>query len=152
MTEEVSNHSDSYEHFAQTPTELIIVRPDTDTLLRQNLPHFVGISANTTGARGIAMYLTIIPPGGIAKPHLHPEHETGIYLLKGQVEIRYGQELKQCQFCEAGDFIFTPPGVPHQPRNLSATEPVYLLAARNDSDEEEKIVPYNPTLEVEDDG
>jgi uncharacterized RmlC-like cupin family protein len=48
--------------------------------------------------------------------------------------------------CETGDFIFTPPGVPHQPQNLSATEPVYVLAARNDPDQQEKVVPYNPTL------
>lgn len=147
MTENtVSNHPDCCGQFDQKPTELIIVRPDAATLTRQHLPHFIGISASTTGAKGIAMYLTIIPPGGIAEPHIHPEHETAIYLLKGRVELRYGQGLKQSQVCEAGDFIFTPPGVPHQPQNLSATEPVYVLAARNDPDEQEKVVPYNPTL------
>lgn len=57
----------------------------------------------------IAMYLTIIPSGGITEPHFHPEHETAIYLLKGRIEIRYGEGLKQGQVCEAGDFIFTPP-------------------------------------------
>jgi uncharacterized RmlC-like cupin family protein len=136
----VSNHPD---FCGQKPTELIIVRPDPETLSSQKLSHFVGICASTTGASAIAMYLTIIPPGGIAEPHYHPFHETAIYLLKGRVEIFYGEGLKQCRVCEAGDFIFTPPGVPHQPRNLSATEPVYVLAARNDPDEQEKSVPYN---------
>ncbi|BDA76240.1 Cupin 2 conserved barrel domain protein (plasmid) [Calothrix sp. PCC 7716] len=142
----VSNNVEACGQFAQKQTELIIVRPDAETLLKQHLPDFVGICANTTGATGIAMYLTIIPPGGIAEPHFHALHETAIYLLKGQVEILYGQGLKQRQVCEAGDFIFTPPGVPHQPRNLSATEPVIVLAARNDPDQQEKVVPYNPTL------
>jgi uncharacterized RmlC-like cupin family protein len=141
----VSNHSDFCGQLDGKPTELIIVRPDPETLSSQNLPHFVGICASTTGAKAIAMYLTIIPPGGIAEPHYHAEHETAIYLLKGRVEILYGEGLKQCRVCEAGDFIFTPPGVPHQPRNLSATEPVYVLAARNDPDQQEKFVPYDPT-------
>ncbi|RUT08882.1 cupin [Dulcicalothrix desertica PCC 7102] len=148
MIEKTVSDHDSYGQLDQKPTELIIVRPDAETLNSQSLPGFVGICASTTGALRIAMYLTIIPPGGIAEPHFHPEHETAIYLLKGQVEICYGQGLKQCQVCETGDFIFTPPGVPHQPRNLSATEPVYVLAARNDPDQKEKVVPYDPTLET----
>ncbi len=142
----VSNHHDFYKQFEQKPTELIIVRPNPETLSKQPLPNFVGICKSTVGAKGIAMYLAIIPPGGIAEPHYHPEHETAIYLLKGRVEVCYGEGLKQSQVCEAGDFIFTPPGVPHQPRNLSATEPVHVLVARNDPDEEEKVVPCDPTV------
>jgi uncharacterized RmlC-like cupin family protein len=142
-----SHPPDTCEPFDRKPTEITIVRPDAATLAHQQLPNSVGISASTTGAKGISMKLVIIPPGGTAEPHFHPEHETAIYLLKGRVEVCYGQGLKQCRVCEAGDFIFTPPGVPHQPRNLSATEPVYVLAARNDPNEQEKSVPYNPTLD-----
>jgi len=142
-----ANPTDTREPFDQKPTEVVIVRPDAVTLACEGLPHFVGISASTTGAKGISMNLAIIPPGGTAEPHFHPEHETAIYLLKGRVEVCYGQGLKQCRVCETGDFVFTPPGVPHQPRNLSATEPVYVLAARNDPNEQEKFVPYDPTLD-----
>ncbi|MBD1846252.1 cupin domain-containing protein [Cyanobacteria bacterium FACHB-63] len=129
---------------SQPSTELIIIRPNAETVTRGS--NFVGISSKTTGAKELAMSLAIMPPGAVAKPHSHP-HETAIYLLKGRVELRYGPHLEHCQVCEAGDFIFTPPGVPHQPRNLSATEPVYVLAARNDSDEQEQSVPYNPTVQ-----
>lgn len=142
-----ANSADPCEPFEQKSTEITVVRPDPQTLSYRQLPDFVGLSANTAGAKEISMQLVIIPPGGIAQPHLHPEHETALYLLKGRVEVRYGQGLKQCKVCEAGDFVFTPPGVPHQPRNLSATEPVYVVTARNDPDEQEKIVPYDPTLE-----
>jgi len=141
-----ANPPDTRKPFGK-PTEIEIVRPDAAILAQERLPHFVGISANTTGAKGISMNLVIIPPGGTAEPHFHPEHETAIYLLKGRVEVCYGQGLQHCQVCEAGDFVFTPPGVPHQPRNLSATEPVYVLAARNDPDEQEKVIPYDPMLE-----
>ena len=148
MIENTSFHPPSpCEPLEQKPTEITIVRPDATTLAHHHLPSFVGISASTTGAKGISMNLVIIPPGGAAKPHFHPNHETAIYLLQGRVEVRYGQGLKQCRVCEAGDFIFTPPGVPHQPRNLSATEPVYVLAARNDPGEQEESVPYDPTLD-----
>lgn len=126
-------------------SEVVIVRSDRAMLNQQSSPDFVGISERTAGAKGLSMCLVIIPPGATAPPHFHPEHETAIYLLKGRVELLYGQGLKQRQICEAGDFVFTPPGVPHQPRNLSATEPVYVLAARNDSNEQEKSVPYEPT-------
>lgn len=126
-----------------------IVRPDATTQTRQQLPYFVGISATTTGATGISMNLAIIPPGGTAEPHFHANYETAIYLLKGRVETRYGQGLKQTKIAEAGDFIFVPPGVPHQPRNLSADEPAYALVARNDPNEQENVVLYDPTLESE---
>jgi uncharacterized RmlC-like cupin family protein len=126
-----------------------IVHPNATTQTRQQLPYFVGISATTTGATGISMNLAIIPPGGTAEPHFHANYETAIYLLKGRVETRYGRGLKQTTIAEAGDFIFVPPGVPHQPRNLSADEPAYALVARNDPNEQENVVLYDPTLESE---
>jgi uncharacterized RmlC-like cupin family protein len=131
--------------------KISIVRPDATTPTRQQLPYFVGISATTTGSTGISMNLAIIPPGGTAEPHSHANYETAIYLLQGRVETRYGRGLKQTKIAEAGDFIFVPPGVPHQPRNLSADEPAYALIARNDPNEQENVVLYDPTLENEPD-
>jgi uncharacterized RmlC-like cupin family protein len=132
---------------AQKSTEIVTVRPDAETLTRQRLPYFVGISEATAGAKGISMNLVIIPPGGSAEPHLHRDYETAIYLIKGRVETRYGQGLKQTVINKAGDFIFIPPGVPHQPHNLSATEPAHALVARNDPNEQENVVLYNPALD-----
>jgi uncharacterized RmlC-like cupin family protein len=133
------------------PAGVKIVRPDGTTLTRQQLPYFVGISATTTGATGISMNLVLIPPGGTAEPHSHANYETAIYLLQGRVETRYGRGLQQTQIAEAGDFIFIPPGVPHQPHNLSADEPAYALVARNDPNEQENVMLYDPTLESEPD-
>ena len=45
---------------------------------------------------------------------------------------------------EAGDFIFIPPNVPHQPRNLSASEPAIAVVSRNDPNEQENVVLYHP--------
>jgi len=123
--------------------EIITVRPDATTMTRQRLPNFVGISAATAGATGISMNLVIIPPGGAAEPHLHRNYETAIYLLKGRVETRYGPGLRQSVINEAGDFIFIPANVPHQPLNLSDTEPAHAIVARNDANEQESVEPYD---------
>lgn len=142
-----STHSHFSQAAEQTPTEVITVRPDAETLTRQRLPYFVGISGSTAGATGISMNLVVIPPGGSAEPHFHRDYETAIYLIKGRVETRYGKGLQQSVINEAGDFIFIPPGVPHQPHNLSAIEPAHALVARNDPNEQENVVLYDPTSE-----
>jgi uncharacterized RmlC-like cupin family protein len=126
------------------PMQIVTVRPDMTTMTRQGLPNFVGISAATAGAKGISMNLVIIPPGGAAEPHLHRGYETAIYLLKGRVETRYGAELRESVIHEAGDFIFIPADVPHQPINLSDTEPAQAIVARTDANEQESVEPYDP--------
>ncbi|HTP06790.1 MAG TPA: cupin domain-containing protein [Anaerolineae bacterium] len=128
--------------------EIITIRPDATTMTRQRLPNFVGISAATTSATGISMNLVIIPPGGAAEPHLHRNYETAIYLLKGRVETRYGPGLRQSVVNEAGDFIFIPANVPHQPINLSHTDPAQAIVARNDANEQESVESYDPGVEA----
>ena len=123
--------------------EIITIRPETTIMTRQHLPNFVGVSAATTGATGISMNLVIIPPGGAAEPHLHRNYETAIYLLKGRVETRYGPGLHQSVINEAGDFLFIPANVPHQPINLSDTEPAQAIVARNDANEQESVEAYD---------
>jgi uncharacterized RmlC-like cupin family protein len=127
----------------EVPT-VVTIRPSADMMTRQQLPYFVGIAGSTAGATGLSMNLVVIPPGGAAKPHIHRGYETAIYLLKGRVQTRYGPRLRQSMFNEAGDFIFIPADVPHQPVNLSDTEPAHAIVARNDPNEQESVVLYDP--------
>jgi uncharacterized RmlC-like cupin family protein len=119
------------------------VRPDREVMTTQRLPYFTGLSGQTVGATGLAMHLVVIPPGGAARPHVHVGYETGIYVLQGRVETRYGMRLEQTVVSEAGDFLFIPPGVPHEARNLSQTEAARAVVARNDANEREKVAPYD---------
>lgn len=128
--------------------KLVTVRPDREIATRQRLPYFVGISEATAGAQGLSMHLVVVPPGGHAEPHVHRGYETGIYVLEGRVETRYGPGLRESVINEAGDFLFIPPGVPHQPFNLSATEPAKAIVARNDSNEQERVEPYDPASDA----
>jgi uncharacterized RmlC-like cupin family protein len=114
---------------------------------RQGLASSTGISGLTTGASGLSMSLVLIPPAAAATPHVHQGYETAIYLLEGRVETRYGAGLRRSLVLEAGDFLFIGPGEPHQPVNLSATEPARALIARNDPDEQEHVIPYDPSTD-----
>jgi uncharacterized RmlC-like cupin family protein len=120
------------------------IRPDRSVQTLQRLPYFIGVSGHTVGSTGLSMHLVVIPPGARAEPHIHLGYETGIYVIEGRVETRYGEGLTESVISEAGDFLFVPPGVPHEAINLSATEPARAIVARNDPAEQDKVVPYRP--------
>jgi uncharacterized RmlC-like cupin family protein len=124
--------------------DVAAIRPLQEVLTRQQLPYFVGISGETVGARGLSMHLVVIPPGARSEPHSHRDYETGIYLLEGRVETRYGAQLESSVISEAGDFLFIPPGIPHEAINLSATLPARAVVSRNDPAEQDNVVPYAP--------
>ncbi len=127
---------------------VVTVRVPAETMTRQRLPYFVGISKDTAGSRGLAMNLVVIPPKGAAEPHVHRGYETAIYVLKGRVETRYGRRLRHSVVNEAGEFVYIPADVPHQPRNLSDQEPALAIVARNDAGESESVVLYDPEADV----
>jgi uncharacterized RmlC-like cupin family protein len=126
--------------FPRTPaSEIAIVRPEAETLSKQRLPYFVGVSGASAGATRISMNLVVIPPAGEAEPHSHRGYETAVYMMKGRVDVRYGQELEQLLTLEEGDFLFIPADLPHQPVNLDPTEPALAIVARNDANEQESV-------------
>jgi uncharacterized RmlC-like cupin family protein len=114
---------------------------------KQDLSYFEGISAQSAGARGLCLNLLTLPPGARAKPHLHENHETAVYVLSGTVEHCYGEALEERMVLHAGDFLYIPPGVPHAPANVSQTEPCVALIARTDPNEQESVV-LRPDLEA----
>lgn len=122
--------------------EIKTIRPDQSVMTMQGLPYFVGISGRTAGTTGLAMHLVLIPPGARATPHVHLGYETAIYVLEGRVLTRWGAQLENEVVNQAGDFLFVPPGVPHEALNLSATEPARAIVARNDAADQDKIAPW----------
>ena len=105
----------------------------------QGLDYFAGVSAETAGSTGICMHLLEIPPGGRATAHYHEAHETAIFVLEGTAEMRHGTNLEHLMHIEQGDFLYIPPGVPHQPYNASAAV-VRAIVARTDPNEQESVV------------
>lgn len=127
-----------------TQKEIVVIRPEAEVMTKQRLPNYVGISQQNAGATGLAMNLVIVPAGGAAEPHLHRGYETAIYILKGRVKTLYGEGLQRSIVNEAGDFLFIPADLPHQPINLSDTEAAQAIVARNDPNEQESVEPYDP--------
>ena len=121
---------------------VITVRPQGTHLTKQQLPNFEGISDKTAGSKHLCMHLVVIPPGEKAVAHYHDGYETVIYIIEGKAETRYGHNLENSSINEAGDFLFIPPNLPHQPVNLSITEQVIAVVARNDPNEQESVVVY----------
>lgn len=124
--------------------EIVTIRPDVSVATKQGLPNFVGISGGNAGSQGLSMNLVVIPPGAAAKAHRHRGYETAIYVLKGRVRTRYGAGLCKSVVHEAGDFVFIPADVPHQPVNLSGTEEARAIVARTDPNEQESVTLYHP--------
>lgn len=101
-----------------------------------------GMSAKNVGARELSMNVATIPPSGVAYAHVHVGFEVMLYILEGRVRHEYGEGLNRTVDNQAGDFLFIEPGVPHEVRNLSDTDPVVAVVARSDASEWENIVPY----------
>ena len=126
------------------PNQVVAIRPEHEVMTLQRLPYFVGISGSTVGSQGLSMHLVVIPPGAKADPQIHVGYETGIYVLEGRVLTRWGQNRENETVSESGEFLFVPPGVPHEAENLSTTSPARAVIARNDPAEQDKVVPYQP--------
>src|SRR5581483_8374941 len=106
---------------------------------KQGLDYFAGVSAESAGSKAICMHIVDLPPGARAVPHYHEAHETAIFLLEGSVEMLHGPGLDQVMRMEAGDFLYIPAGVPHQPYNPT-DRPARGVLARTDPNEQESVV------------
>lgn len=126
-----------------------LLRPRAAVIGKQGLYNAVGISTETVGASGINLQIVSIPAGARARTHMHEGHETAIYALSGVSSVWYGQQLESHAVIHPGDFFYIPAGMPHQPYN-DTDEPVSVLVARSDPNEQESVVlmPHLDTLHV----
>jgi uncharacterized RmlC-like cupin family protein len=92
------------------------------------------------------MSLVVIPPGGAALPHFHKGFETAVYILEGEVETRFGENLSESVINKAGDFLYISENLPHQPVNLSPAKPVRAIVARTDANEQESVIEYQSSV------
>ncbi|SEM51692.1 cupin domain-containing protein [Paenibacillus sp. OV219] len=116
-----------------------VIRMTSESQGNQGFDYMEAISAESTGSRGICMHLLTIPPGGRSKAHLHQDHETAIYVLRGKAAMWHGEQLEQYVEVEAGQFLYIPAGVPHLTYNVSDTEPCSAVIARTDPNQQESV-------------
>ena len=121
---------------------ILVLRGSGLTRSWNGIRYKTGLSGTNTGAKKLSMNVATIPPGAVAFAHIHVDFEVMLYILEGRVRHEYGEDLSHSVDNAAGDFIFIEPGVPHEVRNLSETEPVVAVVARSDAGEWEHIVDY----------
>ncbi|MCH8242427.1 MAG: cupin domain-containing protein [Planctomycetes bacterium] len=107
----------------------------------------VGMSAKNVGSIKLSMNVATIPPGGVAKAHIHVDFDVMLYILKGRVRHEFGPGCRKSVENKAGDFIYIEPGLPHEVFNMSDSEPVVAVVARSDATEWENIIPYDRNSE-----
>lgn len=93
--------------------------------------YYLGVSWSTSGARGISMNLIVIPPGGKAEPHSHSGFE------------HWGDRLQYSMQAGGGRLRLHRAERAALPENLSDSEPVIAIVARNDPEEQEHVILYD---------
>src|SRR3954468_15523876 len=100
------------------------------------------ISQATAGASRIYMGVFRVPPGAQSLPHYHERCESAVYMLSGDLDVRWGDNLEQTVTIGRGDMVFVPPRETHQLRNLSDTEPAEYVVSRDAPTEDSVEVPW----------
>ena len=105
------------------------------------------VSQATAGATNIYMALVRVPAGSRGRPHYHDACESALFMIRGSVEIRFGDQLEEALVVETGDMLYVPPRETHTVRNLSHSEPAEYVVARDSPTEDSVEVPWadNPT-------
>jgi uncharacterized RmlC-like cupin family protein len=114
------------------------VRPDTPIITRQQVQLYPGISKATAGSSQLSMNRIVLPPGTKGLRHRHNGAETVIYVLEGEPRTLIGLNGETIADNKAGDFIFIPAGVWHQPMNISNSN-VIAIEARADADDQSNV-------------
>ncbi len=117
---------------AAAPRVLVIRENEREVEVRSGaMTRIAGVSEGLTGARGIHLAESTIPPGRCSSPHHHTNCESAIYVASGSGLMLSGADLSDEIEIGPGDMIYIPPGAAHQPVNVSETEPLRLIVARN---------------------
>jgi quercetin dioxygenase-like cupin family protein len=97
---------------AATTGAAVLVRPDEGLSVRWGPAGVIRIiagAASTGGSFGIVEATE--PPGTAAPLHVHHGEAEAFYILEGTIELTCGE---QTLTAAAGDFVYTPRGVPHK--------------------------------------
>jgi uncharacterized RmlC-like cupin family protein len=105
------------------------------------------VSQATAGAHNIYMALIRVPAGSRGRPHYHDACESALFMIRGSIEIRFGDQLEDSLVVDTGDMLYVPPRETHTVRNLSGSEPAEYVVARDSPTEDSVEVPWadNPT-------
>ena len=125
-----------------------IVKPAPDHDTTRGVIGGAEISQATVGASAIFMGVFRVPPGAVSRPHYHANCESSLYMLRGKMLIRCGENFEERITVVPGDLLYVPPRETHILENLSETETIEYVVARNAATEDSVEVawPGNETM------
>ena len=100
------------------------------------------VSRATTGSEALFMGIFRLPAGARSRPHFHANCESACYMVSGRMRIRWGERLENTVELGPGDMLWVPPHETHVLENLSETEDVEYVVARNSPTEDAVEVPW----------
>ena len=122
---------------AQTDlTGVKVVRPGGTYVGQQGFTYGAGASKETVGAQSICMNVLPMPAGARAKVHFHDKIETIAFMLEGECDVYYGDQLEHKVHLLQGDQIFIPGDVPHAPVNDGDEACTWLVVHSSGSDQD----------------
>ena len=107
---------------------------DLNTPQTSGMTRAAAITHARAGASKLWAGTMVVQPDAKTGPHHHGELETVLYVVKGRVRMRWGDQLELSDEARPGDFIYVPPYVPHQEINASPDEICEAVVVRDGED------------------
>jgi uncharacterized RmlC-like cupin family protein len=107
---------------------------DLNTPQTSGMTRAAAITHASAGANKLWAGTMLVQPDAKTGPHHHGELETVLYVVKGRVRMRWGDQLEFSEEARPGDFIYVPPYVPHQEINASPDQICEAVVVRNGQD------------------
>src|ERR1700733_15270068 len=107
---------------------------DLNTPQTSGMTRAAAITHARTGASKLWAGTMLVQPDAKTGPHHHGELEMVLYVVKGRVRMRWGDQLEFSEEAKPGDFIYVPPYVPHQEINASPDESCEAVVVRDGQD------------------
>jgi uncharacterized RmlC-like cupin family protein len=119
-----------------------VVKPGPDRDVPRGVVGGAEISQNTAGAQNIYMGVFRVPPGARSRPHYHEDCESAVYMLSGNLRVKWGDRLEQELALEPGDLVYVPPRETHVLENISDSAGAEYVVARDSPHEDAVVVPW----------
>ena len=115
------------------------IRTNTSIITRQKVQLYPGVTKASADSTQLSMNRIILPAGMKGLRHMHKDAETVIFIIEGNSRTLIGENGEIAVDNKAGDFIFIPANVWHQPSNVSKNR-VIAIEARADADDQQNVI------------
>src|ERR1700720_886187 len=102
---------------------------DMNTPQTSGMTRAAAITHARTGAEKLWAGTMVVQPDAKTGPHHHGELETVLYVVKGRIRMRWGDQLEFSEEARPGDFIYV-----HQEINASPEETCEAVVVRGGQD------------------